>query len=101
MLIVRPQNQNSYTGHLLYRGSAPIFVTTKLQGTGAMEMEIGRARAEGRCSEAWMLLRRLRVYRFTQDALRPGHDIAACAHCFAAWVLAGHGEWLHRQQEGQ
>ena len=54
--IAKPQNQPGSTGHDIYHGTAPVFITTKAQ-----DIEALRAAGDG---DASMLLRRLRVFTF-------------------------------------
>ena len=62
LVVNQPQNQG-ISGHLIYKGTAPIFVTTKQQFLEGLVREARRAEAADEVSEASMLLRRL--------ALRP------------------------------
>ena len=60
----------------------------------AMEAEVQRAQAEGHSSEWWMLLRRLRVYKFTVAVPPPPQYMCPCPHCFVTWVATGQQAWL-------
>ena len=53
-----------------------------------------RAQAEGHSSEWWMLLRRLRVYKFTVAVPPPPQYMCPCPHCFVTWVATGQQAWL-------
>ena len=88
--VSRPQNQPGMTGHFLYQGTAPIFVTTKTQ-----DIEELRARAavdghtgQPRDGDASMLLRRLKVYHFTCRVPKPGRRLPYCGRCFAQLVCS-------------
>ena len=83
--IVRPQNQPGVVGHLLYRGTAPIFATTKLE-----DMErLARAGADDPRTgvpvdaDAAMVYRRLKVHRFTVPMVKPASRMPYCPRCFA------------------
>lgn len=83
----RPQNNSQYNGHLLYEGTAPLFVTVKEKDFGPIIAQGEVARAQGMPSEYTMLLRRLKIYSFTTPlAVSTGH-IVECARCFAQMVL--------------
>ena len=94
--LVLPQPQNTgVVGHKLYRGTAPLFVTTKEQYLDALEREAAAALAVDGASEATMLLRRLRLFKFGQKLPIPeGTHIPDCAHCFARMVLT-HASQYH------
>jgi len=84
--ITRPQNKD-YTGHLLYRGTAPIFVTCKEKALGPI---IGAAQASLQaqipCQET-MLLRRMRVYSLYEKLPIPeGYQVHECPCCFAQLI---------------
>ena len=87
--IAQPQNQPSKLGHVLYRGSAPIFATTKsddmkrLQTAADLDPRTGTPRD----ANASMVLRRLKLYFFTTKLAKPDCTIPFCAHCFANLVL--------------
>ena len=88
--IAQPQNQPGRLGHCLYRGTAPIFATTteddmeRLRADATADPRTGRPRD----ADASMVLRRLKVYHFTQQLQTPQRSIPYCAHCFAELVLA-------------
>ena len=88
--ITRPQNQPGTHGHFLYRGTAPIFVTTKLS-----DLEMLRHAAEDdprtgkpRNADASMVLRRLKIFHFGKPVAAQGSIVPYCGHCFAAFILA-------------
>jgi len=85
--ITRPQND--FAGHALYKGTAPIFITTPLKRMEKFIIEAERARYWGESSVATMVLRRLKVYKFTQKIPMPTGQIPQCARCFASFVLEG------------
>lgn len=83
--LTRPQNKD-YSGHLLYKGSAPIFATCKEKDLGPILAKAQEALALGRPSEHSMLLRRLRIYSFTKRFVAGPH-IYECPRCFARIIL--------------
>ena len=94
--IARPQGRDGEAGHLLYTGSAPIFVTTPLKRIEQMEQSVEQATAEGTSSPYSMLLRRVRVYRFRVRVPPPPAQIPPCAHCFAWYLYDAEAEWCRR-----
>ena len=86
-----PMPQNTGTiGHVLYRGTAPIFATVKEKDLGPIIEKARVDMAMGSPSEWTMLLRRLRVYRFWHPLpVRPveAPHIFACPCCFARMCL--------------
>ena len=83
--INRPQNQAGYSGHALYRGSAPIFITAPEDGLDGLA-SMGANEPRG---EATMLLRRLRVFTFTRRMPPPQPPrIVPCPRCFALLVAS-------------
>ena len=95
--VPRPQGRSEYSGHLLYRGSAPIFVTTGLDHIEEMELDVARAAVEGKRSDESMLLRRLRVYRYRVRVPMPPSHIPRCARCFAEFLFQTEAEWQLRR----
>ena len=89
--VARPQNQAGVTGHALYRGSAPLFATTKLSDIQALAAAAADDPTTGRPkdAEASMLLRRLKIYSFTRrlPSVHNEPKIAFCGHCFSTLVL--------------
>ena len=91
--IERPQNQPGVVRHVLYRGGAPIFATTKLDDID----RLARAGADDprtgcpRDANATMLLRRLKVYTFTAPLAKPAKSLPYCRRCFAQLVLEHRG----------
>ena len=70
----------------MYRGTAPIFVTTTLD-----DMKALRAASVSEAN-ASMLLRRLKVYEFTvRSGVRGMSKVQFCARCFSRFVKT-HGE---------
>ena len=78
-------------GHAYYRGTAPIFATTKLHDLEKLEKAAADNPRTGppTDSDASMLLQRLKVYRFTVRFAAPKRQasVSHCAHCFAQLVL--------------
>ena len=85
--ITRPQND--FAGHALYKGTSPIFITTPLKRMESFIAEAERAAQTGGSSEATMVLRRLKLYKFTRRLRVPTEQIPQCAACFASFVLEG------------
>ena len=75
MPVVRPQGKDEFSGHVLYRGSAPIFATTPLKHIEDMERAVRHAEADGTGSEWSMLLRRLKIYRYSVRIPKPSKHI--------------------------
>ena len=83
----RPQNSSQYQGHLLYQGSAPVFVTVKEKDLGPLIVQAQVALAQGAPSEHTMLLRRLKIFSFTRPLPQSHQHVHECGHCFAQMVL--------------
>ena len=92
--ITRPQND--FAGHTVYKGTAPIFITTPLKRMEKFITEAERACYWGESSIATMVLRRLKLYKFTQRLPMSGGQIAQCAHCVARFVLEGEAAFQTR-----
>ena len=97
--IVQPQGGADAHGHRLYRGRAPIFITTSLRRIEEMETDARHADADGRSSEWTMLLRRLKAYRYRCVLPRPEGQIQLCARCFAQFLLQAHAQAQHRASQ--
>ena len=93
--ISRPQNIKGVVGHEDYTGSAPIFVTTKLADMEWLESsgEIDASTGKPWDSDASMLLRRLKVYRFTQRVPKPRRTIPYCGRCFSRLIKEQADAW--------
>ena len=86
--IPRPQNQAGSCGHWVYRGTAPIFITTKAETLEKLQALAAWAERTNSSSEHTMLLRRLRIFMLSVPTPVPdGVAIPDCASCFAAMVL--------------
>ena len=87
--VSRPQNQTGLTGHVTYRGTAPVFVTTKLDAIERLEWlsAINPATGAPYDTNASMVFRRLKVYKFRVRIVEPDQQIPYCAACFAQLVL--------------
>ena len=89
--LTRPQNKD-YCGHLLYQGTAPVFITCKEKAMAPIFGRAQVARSQGLPSQDTMLLRRLHTYCLSQPLpVQPGVPIQECPHCFAnmiAWHSA-------------
>ena len=87
--LARPQNDPGAAGHTDYKGSAPLFVTTKrsdllkLQAWALDRPDTGTPWD----ANASMLCRRLKVYHFTQRIPKPPHALKTCRRCFADLLL--------------
>ena len=86
--VARPQNVPGSSGNFLYRGSAPIFVTGKLEDIeklaeqAAIEPETGKPKN----ADASMLIRRLKVHAYRSRIAKPP-KMSQCARCFAQLLL--------------
>ena len=81
--ITRPQNKD-YSGHCLYRGSAPVFITCKEKYLGPILSAAEEATESGEASVNTMLARRLKVFHFTKKLpMQVGVTIPACSVCFS------------------
>ena len=88
--VTRPQNQAGNAGHFLYRGGAPLFVTTKEEYLEQIEVAAEQARTTNQPTQHTMLLRRLKIHKLHKPTLVPGDcTIPECPACFAGMVL-GH-----------
>ena len=85
----RPQNEAGVKGHYQYTGSAPIFVTTKLEDLERLERLASNDPRTGkpRSGNASMALRRLKVYPYTCRIPKPPPCLPCCSHCFASYVF--------------
>ena len=92
LVITRPQNKD-YSGHLLYQGTAPVFITCKEKHLGPIVAAGNRAESTGQASQHTMLLRRFRIFHFTKRLNIPaGTRIVECGACFAQ-MLRDHTGW--------
>ena len=84
-----PQNTPGSSGHYLYRGSAPIFVTSKLDAIEALQELAADDPKTGKPkdADASMVLRRLKVHVFSKRIPPPPPGIPYCGHCFANAIL--------------
>ena len=91
--VQRPQNQTGLTGHVVYRGSAPIFATTKLDDIERLERlsAINPVTDAPHDTNASMCFRRLKVYKFRVRIQKPVKQIPYCPACFAQLVLSQAG----------
>ena len=87
--VPRPQTQAGIAGHVSYRGTAPLFVTTKLDDIKRLERlsEIDPETDEPEDTNASMCLRRLKVYKFKKRIVKPTGEIKFCPQRFAEFVL--------------
>ena len=86
--IARPQNNSLYQGHLMYKGSAPIFVTCKEQEMGPIIQAAEQAIRAGTPTDATMLLRRMRRYHLALPfPVAQGVRVPECSSCFAKLIL--------------
>lgn len=85
--ITRPQNKD-YDGHVLYQGSAPIFVTCKEKVMAPICQRAQLASSQNQASQDTMLLRRLKLYWLSQKLpLEPGTVVQECPACLGQMVL--------------
>ena len=84
-----PQNQPGTFGHSVYRGTAPIFVSTKASYLDHVKRLAAWAERVGQPSEHTMLLRRLKIFTLGTPTPAPdGVEIPECASCFARMLLS-------------
>lgn len=86
----KPQNTPGVSGNFIYKGSAPIFITTSLPHLVQLRKlaETNPLTGLPHDANAAMLLRRLRVYDFTVVTPKPaGPRVPFCARCFANMVV--------------
>ena len=86
--ITRPQNVPGQTGHVLYKGSAPVFVTGKLCDVERLDeaAAVNPVTGQPNDAEASMVRRRLKVYPFRTRIPKPEPQVPYCGHCFAELV---------------
>ena len=84
--VARPLSH--FQSHSLYKGSSPIFVTTKLSDLKRLQEAAAPDPVTGLPLDfdASMLLRRLKVYSF-HVAVEHAERFDNCAHCFANLIL--------------
>ena len=82
--IGRPQNVPGASGNMMYKGSAPIFITTKMEDLDRLQShaEIDPYSGKPWDADASMICRRLKVYKFATRVAKPGVQISYCGHCF-------------------
>ena len=87
--VKRPQNVPGQSGHLEYRGTAPIFVTTKLRDLENLAWWAADDpwTGEPRDAEASMIYRRLKVYEYRTRIPKPPAKTPFCARCFAQLIF--------------
>ena len=88
--VQRPQNQNGVMGHVVYQGTAPIFMTTKLVDIQRLAKlsEVDTRTGLPKDTDASMVYRRLKVYEFHTRIDKPtGKRVKYCPACFAKLVL--------------
>ena len=73
----------------MYMGSAPVFVACKLPDLEWLEYkaQIDVTTSRPYDADASMLLRRLKIHRFTKRVKKPDSAIEFCPRCFAQMVL--------------
>ena len=89
--INRAQNVQGITGHAKYRGTAPIFATSKLKDIQCLASLAADDPMTGvpLDAEASMAYRRLKVYPFSCRIAKPPSNINFCGRCFAYMILNG------------
>ena len=97
MPVVRPQGKDEFSGRVLYRGSAPIFATTPLKHIEDMVRAVRHVEADGTGSEWGMLLRRLKIYRYSVRTPKPSQHIAQCHSGLAPFLFQAEAEWQMRR----
>ena len=85
--LTRPQNQQSYVGHFLYKGGAPIFITTNEEDFAKTEASAEWAIENNQPSQHTRLLQRLTTYKLSVPTPVPHDvDIFECPTCFARMI---------------
>ena len=89
--VTRPQSNNA--GHYLYEAPALVFITCSEKHLEPI-LEKGRsAAAMGLASEHTMLVRRLRIYGFSQQLpMATGARAPECGACFARMIMERSGQ---------
>ena len=79
----QPQNQQGVTGHALFTGSAPIFISAPEESLSGLSAEAGAAPS----GTAAMLMRRLKVFFYSVPIAKPPPPrVQPCPRCFAQLV---------------
>ena len=84
------------TGNIDYKGKAPVFITCKLSDLQWLEWyaQIDPNTGNPWDTDASMVWRRLKVYKFFRKTPRPrGDTICFCGHCFARFLKAQAALW--------
>jgi hypothetical protein len=91
----RPQNVQGVTGNMVYKGTAPIFMTAKQEDLTWLEShaKINPATGQPWDADASMIWRRLKVYNFTERVDKPGRNFKFCGRCFARLVRSQAAMW--------
>ena len=91
--VARPQNVPGNAGNFLYRGSAPIFVTGKLEDILNLSEQaaIDPQTQNPKNADASMLFRRLKVHTYRVRIAKPP-KMSQCARCFAQLLLQQAGD---------
>ena len=93
--IGRPPNVRGATGNFVYKGSAPVLITTKISDLAWIEQQAQMNPATGAPwdADAAMMMRRLEVYKFTAKVPKPAHKVPFCGRCFAHFVSSHAASW--------
>ena len=85
--ITRPQNVAGAIGHDNYKGTAPIFITTKLEDLEwlAQRGSINPSTGSPYDADASMVYRRLKVHRFMHRVAK-ARQFSFLGHCFGQLV---------------
>jgi hypothetical protein len=84
--IARPQNRPETKGHMAYRGTAPIFMTTPLKDVERLEAA-ALAAGDSHDPNADMVYRRLKVFKFSTRVPKPSSKVPYCKRCFAQFLF--------------
>ena len=90
--VARPQNVPGCGGNFLYRGTAPVFVTGKLEDIVSLTKQaaLDPLTQLPKNADASMLLRRLKVHEYRVRIPKPPRT-RSCARCFAQLLLGQAG----------
>ena len=91
----RPQNIPGASGNGNYKGTAPIFITTKLPDLQRLEYEAQLNPATGQPwnADASMVWRRLKIYTFLHRVNKPAKKMDFCVRCFSQLLYNQAATW--------
>ena len=98
--IGQPQNVPGMTGNMEYKGTAPVFMTCKLSSLEWLKWYsmINPSTGAPWDTNASMVSRRLKVYKFCHRVDKPREQLKFCPHCFANLVQSQAAAWAAAHQ---